>query len=182
MKIAISLSQAHRLINVGPVVLVTSAYEGQRNVMSAAWTTPLCTEPAPLVSAAINVGHYTHELITASQEFVLNIPGEDLLAAIRFCGSRHGRGRDKLAEAGLTPLPAAEVSASLIGECLGHIECRLVEAPIFGDHALFVGQVVAASAEVELFEGTWLLPPGRPRPVHHLGNRYYGALETRISP
>jgi len=181
MKNAISLSQAHRLINAGAVVLVTSAHEGRQNAMAAAWTTPLCTRP-PLVSVAINVGHYTHELITASQEFTLNIPGEDLLAAVQFCGSRSGRGRDKLAEAGLTPLPATKVAAPLIAECLGYIECQLVEAPVFGDHSLSVGEVVAAVAEAELFRGTWLLPAGRPRPIHHLGGRYYGALESRISP
>jgi len=181
MKVAIPLSQAHRLINVGPVVLVTSAHEGRRNVMAAAWTTPLCIRP-PLVSVAINVGHYTHELITASREFVLNVPGEDLLEAIQFCGSRTGRGRDKLAEAGLTPLPATRVEAPVIAECLGHMECRLVEAPVFGDHALFVGQVVAAAAEEELFRGTWLLPLGRPRPVHHLGGSRYAALEAIPSP
>jgi flavin reductase (DIM6/NTAB) family NADH-FMN oxidoreductase RutF len=181
MKKAVSLSQAHRLINVGPVVLVTSAHEGRQNVMAAAWTTPLCARP-PLVSVAIHVGHYTHELIAASKEFVLNVPGEDLLAMVQFCGSRSGRGRDKLAEAGLTLLPATEVAAPVIAECLGHIECRLVEAPVFGDHSLFVGEVVAAAAEAELFSGTWLLPSGQPRPVHHLGSRYYGALEARISP
>ena len=180
MKKAVSASQAHRLINVGPVVLVTSAHEGRQNVMAAAWTTPLCARP-PVVSVAINVGHYTHELITASREFVLNVPGEDVLAAVEFCGSGSGRGRDKLAESGLTLVHAKEVGAPVIAECLGHIECQLVEAPVFGDHSLFVGQVVAAAADAELFTGTWLLPSGQPRPVHHLGGRYYGALETRIS-
>jgi len=181
MKNAVSLSQAYRLINTGPVVLVTSAHGDRRNVMAAAWSTPLCTRP-PLVSVAINIGHYTHELITASQEFALNIPGEDLLAAVQFCGSRHGRGRDKLADAGLTPLPATKIAAPLIAQCLGHLECQLIKAPVFGDHSLFVGQVVAAAAEAELFKGTWLLPQGQPRPIHHLGGRYYGALEARISP
>ena len=181
MKRAVSLSQAHRLINAGPVVLVTSAHEGRQNVMAAAWATPLCTQP-PLVGVAIHVGHYTHELISASQEFVLNVPGEGLLAAVQFCGSRSGRDRDKLAEAGLTSLPATKVAAPVIAECLGHIECQLVEAPVFGDHSLFIGRVVAAAADAELFNRTWLLPPGRPRPIHHLGGLHYGALETRISP
>jgi flavin reductase (DIM6/NTAB) family NADH-FMN oxidoreductase RutF len=181
MKVAIPLSQAHRLINVGPVVLVTSAHGGRRNVMAAAWTTPLCTRP-PLVSVAIHVGHFTHELITASQEFALNVPGENMLAAVQFCGSRSGRGCDKLAEAGLTPCPAAEVAAPLIAECVGHIECRLVDSPVFGDHALFVGQVVAAAAEADLFRDTWLLPRSQPRPIHHLGDQHYGALEIIPSP
>jgi flavin reductase (DIM6/NTAB) family NADH-FMN oxidoreductase RutF len=128
------------------------------------------------------VGHYTHELITASKEFVLNVPGEDLLASVEFCGSGSGRGRDKLAESGLTLVPARQVGAPVIAECLGHIECRLVEAPVFGDHSLFVGQVVAAAADPELFTDSWLLLSERPRPVHHLGGRYYGALEARISP
>lgn len=180
MKKTVALNQAHRLINIGPVVLVTSAHDGRQNVMAAAWTTPLCGRP-PLVSVAINVGHYTHELITASREFVLNVPGEDVLAAVEFCGSGSGRGRDKLAESGLTLVPATEVGAPVIAECLGHIECQLVEAPVFGDHSLFVGQVVAAAADAELFTGTWLLPSGEPRPVHHLGGRFYGALEARIS-
>lgn len=33
-----SLEKAYRLLNHGPSVLVTSAHEGQRNVMAAAWS------------------------------------------------------------------------------------------------------------------------------------------------
>ncbi len=54
---------------------------------------------------------------------------------------------------GLTPIPAKKVKSSLIKECFGHIECEVVNRITCGDHTLFVGQVVSASADGEVIEG-----------------------------
>ena len=37
---AVDLPRAYRLLNHGPVVLVSSAHGGRRNVMAASWSMP----------------------------------------------------------------------------------------------------------------------------------------------
>ena len=179
MKVEIPLTQATRLINPGPVVLVTARYKDAVNVMAAAWTTPISHVP-PLVGVSISPRRFTHDLVRRSGEFVLNVPGRNLLEQVELCGSLSGRDVDKFKEAHLTPVEAKEVHAPLIEECLGHLECAVVEAIDLGDHTLFVGQVVAAWAEEEAFDGTWLLEDEEAKPLHHLGEAYFGVLEERL--
>ncbi len=179
MKVEVPLSQATRLINSGPVVLVTAKYKDKVNVMAAAWTTPISHEP-PLVGVSIAPQRFTHDLVRRSGEFVLNVPGRNLLEQVELCGSVSGRDVDKFKEAHLTPMEAKEVSAPLIEECLGHLECAVVEAFELGDHTLFVGQVVAAWAEEGTFDEVWLLEDEEAKPLHHLGGDYFGVLEERL--
>jgi len=179
MKVKVPLSRALRLINPGPVVLITSHYKDKTNVMSAAWVTPLSFNP-PLVGIAIHPARFSHDLIKRSEQFVINIPGPSLMKAVEICGSFSGKDVDKFEKAGITATDATEVEAPLIEECLGHLECVVVDAYSVGDHTLFVGQVVAASVEEEAFDETWLLEEEEGKPLHHLGGRYYSFLEKRI--
>jgi len=180
MKRDVPMSKTHRLINDGPVVLVTAAYKGRMNLMTAAWTTPISSRPK-LVGVAIHPGRFTHDLIKRSGEFALNIPGRPLAEKVRLCGSVSGENvEDKFELAGLTPVEAKHVRAPLIEECLGHLECAVVDAIELGDHTLFVGEVVAAQAEEEAFDDYWLLEDEDTKPLHHLGGNFYGVLGKRI--
>jgi flavin reductase (DIM6/NTAB) family NADH-FMN oxidoreductase RutF len=43
-------------------------------------------------------------------------------------------------------------------ECFGHLECKVVESHVMGDHTLFLGKVVATSADEEVMKGDFLDP------------------------
>jgi len=178
-KIEVPIIRAGRLINAGPVVLITSHYKDRTNVMTAAWVTPLSFRP-PLVGVAIHPTRFTHDLIKKSEQFAINVPGISLLEAVEICGTYSGKDVDKFAKAGLTPVDALEVDVPLIEECLGHIECVLVDAFTTGDHTLFVGQVVAASVVEGAFDEVWKLEEEEAKPLHHLGGSFYALLERRI--
>ena len=178
-KTSVPLSKANRLINPGPVVLVTSQYEGVFNVMAAAWTMPISHDP-PLVGVSISPDRFTHSLIEQGGEFVLNVPGVGLAEQVKFCGTHSGRNTDKFQGANLTPVEADLVSAPLVGECLGHLECKVEGSYSLGDHTLFVGRVVAVHARAGTFDQVWLLDDREARPLHHLGGVHFGALEERI--
>lgn len=168
MKI-IPVKKAHRLINTGCVVLITSAFEKDTNVMSLAWQTPLSGDPV-LIGIAVARAHFTHELILESREFAVNVPGWELLEQVKFCGKAKGRNTDKFKESKLKPVPASKIEVPLIENCLAHIECRVAESVTTGDHTLFVGEVVAASADKEKFSDHW--QPGT-KLIHHLGGTNY---------
>ncbi|MEW5762194.1 MAG: flavin reductase family protein [Bacillota bacterium] len=165
--------QAYRLLNPGFVVLLSSAHGDRQNVMTLAWHMPVSFKP-PLVAISVAPTRFTAGLIRAGGSFALNIPGRDLLPAVQYCGTVSGRDGDKFARAGLTPVPGRKVEAPLVGECLAHLECRVVQTHEAGDHLIFVGEVLAASAAEGLFDGMWRLDrAGETPPIAHLGGTNY---------
>lgn len=174
---------AVRLLAPGPLALVTTMYRDQPDVMTAGWLLPLSFEPT-LVGVAIHPGRLTHEFITKTEVFALNIPTVDLLAAVHTCGMVSGREEDKFATTGLSPTAATKIEAPLVAECVAHIECGVVDRHSFGDHDLFVGRVLAASALDEAFDGVWLVDTEAGQLLHHLGGDRYAGLGRayRVTP
>ena len=73
-----------------PIVLVTAQFEGIRNIMTAAWSTPASFEP-PLVLLCIGHSRSTHDLVLKSVEFGLNILSDEQMALANYCGNISGR-------------------------------------------------------------------------------------------
>ncbi|HUG14856.1 MAG TPA: flavin reductase family protein [Thermomicrobiales bacterium] len=174
-KLAREPRDATRLLEPGPLALVTSRFRSADNVMTAAWLMPVSLDP-PLVALAIHPGRLTHEYVSRSEFFALNIPNADLLSAAHYCGMESGRSGDKFSAAGLTPVDALELDAPLIDECVAHIECGVVGRATFGDHDLFIGAPLAVSALDEAFDDRWLVETDAGRLLHHLRADYYAAL------
>ena len=80
MRVAVPLEQAYKLLNHGPVTLVSAAHGGQANVMAASWAMPLDFAP-PRVALVVDKSAYTRELLLAAGGFVLGIPGRKLAQA-----------------------------------------------------------------------------------------------------
>src|SRR3990172_10052191 len=102
MRHAIPEQDARRLLGGGPVVLVTTAWRGNYNVMPAAFVTPLSFDP-PLVGLAVQSTRHTHDMIVHGESFALNLPSRELLHHCQYFGSLSGRDVNKLE---LTKLPA----------------------------------------------------------------------------
>lgn len=179
MKVQIPSSYALRMIVPGVVGLVTTAYRGRMNVTTVSWMAPVGREP-PLVALAIRPSALCHDLIKRSGEFVVNVPTIDVLNQVMTCGQISGNDVDKFARTGLVPAEPMVVRAPLIEQCVGHLECALVNAFQPGDHTIFVGEVAYAWAEEGVFDETWVLEEKDLKPLHHLGGNQFGVLEERI--
>ncbi|MGB9742380.1 MAG: flavin reductase family protein [candidate division WOR-3 bacterium] len=172
MKVEIPLSQANRLINSGNVVMVSCTWQDKSSIITIAWHCPVSFQP-PALAIAVGRSRFSCELIEKSGEFVVNIPDWQLLPAMLFCGTHSGRDVDKFAGAGLTRVPAQQLlKTPKIRECIGAIECRVVDRVEVGDHIMFFGEVLYAEAERGLFDnGQW--DPERAQLIYHLGgNRF----------
>jgi len=169
------------MLDPGGVVLVTTKYRDRTNVMAASWAMPVSSTP-PLVGVAIHQGHFTHDLIRHSEEFALNIPWVGIGEKAKKTGEVSGWDvDDKFVFAGLTPIDARYVEAPLVEECIGHLECALIEAFDVGNHALFVGQIVAATVEDEALDAEgWRLEEEELKPLHYVGGPFYAILEKRL--
>jgi len=156
---ALALAHVYRLLEPGPVVLVTTARKGRANVMAMSWHTMMEFEP-PLVGCVISNRDYSFAVLRATKECVIAIPTVEIAAQVVGCGNTSGRNTDKFARFGLTPLPASRVGAPLVAECYANLECRLVDARMAQKYNFFVLQVLKA----------WIDPARkRPRTIHHMG-------------
>lgn len=142
---------AYRMLHPRPVVLIVSRY-WKENVMAAAWTTPVSEEP-PLVAICIWKGGFTHNQITKSGEFTINIPTDKMLKAVLKCGKSSGRKIDKAKLAGLTYKPAKKVGCQIINECVGHMECKVKQRIDGGECWIFLAEVLASYGKRSLVEG-----------------------------
>jgi flavin reductase (DIM6/NTAB) family NADH-FMN oxidoreductase RutF len=168
-------TDARRLLNPGPVALVTTAWRAMTNVAPIAWTLPLAMEP-PLVGCAIHPHRHTADMIRFSEEFALNIPGPSLLKQTAFAGTQSGLTTNKIEAAGFDTFAGMRVDAPLIEGCLAWIECGLVDVIATGDHTLFVGRVVKVQALDEAYSETWKLDEPRYSPLCYLGGKRYAVL------
>jgi flavin reductase (DIM6/NTAB) family NADH-FMN oxidoreductase RutF len=153
---AVALEKAYRLLNHGPVTLITSAHGGARNVMAASWVMAIDFFPLRL-AAVIDLPTYTRELIDASGCFGVNLPRRALAQATYDAGQVTGRGRDKLADLGLDSFPATTMPVPLLHGCAGWLECTLIDPqPTATDPCLLVARVTAAWADADMFrDGRW---------------------------
>jgi len=135
-----------------PVVLATCGTE-KPNVITLAWVGTVCSDP-PTIGIGVRPGRYSHALIEEAGEFVINIPGEDLLEVTDRCGHVSGRDIDKFAAFDLTPEPASEVGTPLIAECPVNMECKVVQKIPLGAHDLFLGEIVAVHVDEAVLDET----------------------------
>jgi flavin reductase (DIM6/NTAB) family NADH-FMN oxidoreductase RutF len=115
-------------------------------------------------------------MIKFSEEFALNFPSRTLLNHVQYYGTASGRDLDKLEISKLPTFKARKIEAPLLEGCVAFIECGLEDALRIGDHTLFIGRVVAVTADEEAYNENWLLRDDNEKPLHYLGGQLYSFL------
>ena len=158
-KISFPLSEVYRLLESGPVVLVTTVRAGRANIMPMSWHLMMEFAP-PLVGCVISDRNYSFASLKTTKECVLNIPTVELAKTVVDCGNTSGRRTDKFKAFGLTPVAAKCVRAPLIAECYASLECKVIDQKLVAKYNFFILEVVQA----------WVTPGRKqPRTIHHQG-------------
>ena len=130
-----------------PAVMVSCAKPGQKpNIITVAWAGTICSDPV-MLSISVRKERFSHEIISETGEFVVNLTTKDLCRAADFCGVRSGRDVDKFKEMKLTPLKSSRICAPGIAESPVNIECRVVEVKELGSHDMFIARVEAVTVD-----------------------------------
>jgi flavin reductase (DIM6/NTAB) family NADH-FMN oxidoreductase RutF len=156
-----------------PVVLVSCGHGEQANIITIAWTGILCSSP-PQVGIGVRPDRHSHGLIQETGEFVINVPGEELLDEVEYCGFVSGREVNKFIDRGLTPAPGSAVQTPIITECPINIECQVSHTLSLGSHDLFVGQAVAVQFSPEVLDERGRVDNDKLRPILFTGDEYWG--------
>ncbi len=157
-----------------PAVLVSCGdKKGNINVMTAAWTGTICSDP-PMVYVSVRKERYSHHMIQETREYVINLTTEKLAWTADFCGVRSGRDLDKFKEMKLTPVQGELEYAPMIEESPVSIECRVTNVMDLGSHDMFMAEVTAVYADEQYMDekGTFHLEKAAPMVYSH--GQYYG--------
>jgi len=165
------VEKVRRFLEPGPVVLVSSAHKGERDIMTMGWHMILMDEPS-LVGCFIWDQNYSRELVRKSKECVINVPTVDLAETVVRIGNSHGPDPDKFEEFGLTAAPAAEVGAPLVAECYANFECKLTDTSLIRRYSLFVFEVVKAHVATS---------PRYPTTIHYRGDGVFMVSGRNVS-
>ena len=134
------------LLAPAPPALVSCGTMEEHNVLTAAWTGIVNSEP-PMTYVSIRPQRHSHSIIQENGEFVINLPTEAIVKATDLCGVKSGRDVDKFALAGLTAEPSNLVAAPGIAECPISLECKVREVTSLGSHDMFLADIVAVDVD-----------------------------------
>jgi flavin reductase (DIM6/NTAB) family NADH-FMN oxidoreductase RutF len=158
-------------------VALVGARAGKRvNFMSCAWHTALSFDP-PLFGVLVSRKRLTHEVISDAREFTVNFLGFDRIKLSAQMGRKSGRDLDKVKEFGIRLRPAKVLKSPLVEDAYAAFECRLAEIRPYGDHDLFVGEVLAVHHDAHAFNSEEILNPMKIRPLLYLGSDFYITID-----
>lgn len=134
-----------------PPALITSGDMEHHNVMTAAWTGIICSEPV-ITYVSLRPSRYTHELVSKNMEFVINLPTWKEAEAVDTVGVKSGRDLDKFQLTGLVAEASTHVKAPQIKQCPVSMECKVLEVRSFGTHDMFLAEVVAVNVDEQFID------------------------------
>jgi flavin reductase (DIM6/NTAB) family NADH-FMN oxidoreductase RutF len=128
------------------IYVLTVRDGARRHGMSSSWVTQVSGDP-PLLMAAVDQRHHTHEVLARTGRFTLNVVGERGTALEDYFYSAASRRPDNLDSIACEDSPGG---LPYLREAMASLECRVCARHAAGDHTLFVAEVthaVARSAE-----------------------------------
>ncbi len=153
------LSKVYRLLEPGPVVLLTTSRAGRANVMTMSWHMMVEFEP-PTIACVVSRADYSHAALRATKECVIAVPSVELAAKVVEVGNCSGGDVDKFAAFQLTPIAGKHVAAPLLAECFANVECRVIDTRLTNKFDIFVLEALKA----------WIDPAREnAKTIHHRG-------------
>lgn len=166
-----AVDQVRRFLEPGPVVLLSSRWGEQTDIMTMGWHTVMEFSPS-LVGCVISSANHSHALVRQSRECVINLPTTKLTDVVAKIGNSSGAEIDKFLEFGLTAERAHVVGAPMIGECHASFECRLYDDALVERYDFFVFEVVKAHVARS---------PRHPQTLHYTGDGVFMLAGKTIS-
>lgn len=130
-----------------PAVMVSCQRPGEKpNIITVAWAGTVCSSPA-MLSVSVRKERFSHDILTETGEFVVNLVTKKLAFATDYCGVRSGRDVDKYKEMGLTPQTSLHVAPPGIMESPVNLECKVKQVIPLGSHDMFLAEVVGVTVD-----------------------------------
>lgn len=165
------VSNVRRFIEPGPVILVSSCYKDETNIMTMGWHMIMEFVPS-LIGCYIWTENHSFNMIKKSKECVINIPTVGIAETVVGIGNCSGSDVNKFEKFNLTAIEGKKVKAPLIKECFANFECKLVDTSLINKYSLFVFEVVKAHVAIS---------PKFPETLHYRGDGLFMMAGPTVS-
>lgn len=162
------------------VAIVVVQGKEKVNAMAAAWHTPISFKPA-LYGVSIAPKRFTHNIILETKDFSLNFFSHEQISLIHKLGHTSGSKTDKFIKFNIETEPAARIKSPIIKSAFAAYECRLHDYRTYGDHTIFVGEIVAVHYEESAFQNGELIRYEKIRPALYIGDDNYITIDARTA-
>ncbi len=160
-----------------PVVMVScGSMDGEKNIITVAWTGTINSDPA-MTYISLRPSRHSYDIIKQSKEFVINLVTKKLTYACDYCGVKSGKEIDKFKEMHLTAVKGAKVSAPIIYESPINIECHVKDIIPLGTHDMFLGEVVNVSVSDTYLDKNGKFHFNKTNPICYSHGCYYALGE-----
>lgn len=163
----------HKLLVPRPTVLVTTmSKRGKADVAPFSFVGPISFDP-PLLMISVGPKKHSYWNITFKEEFVVNIPSEDMLDKIWTAGEPWDEETSKIERAGFETKESNLVGPPLLTECPVSMECIVKDAKKTGDHILIIGEVKKIHVDEDKIDDEGNLKVDIVRPPLHLSGKKF---------
>jgi len=157
--------------------IITSRVGDRDNAMAAAWHTAISRTPA-FYGISISPKRFTHDLISESGEFVVNFMPFAQGRTVALVAGCSGYNVAKIETFNIPTKQGSEVGAPVLTDAFASYECRVVGKHQYGDHDLFVGQVLVVHYDPAQFLTDGRLDLEQVQPIVYLGRDWYASTGT----
>ncbi len=161
-----------------PPVMVSCGSHEHANIVTVAWTGIVNTHPA-MTYISLRPSRYSHEIISQTKEFAINLTPASLVRTADYCGMYTGKKVDKFEKCHLDKEQAQIISAPLIAQAPLCLECRVTQVIPLGSHDMFLAQIVSVSVDESLLDAQGKLHLNRAGLAAFAHGEYF-ALGERI--
>ncbi len=177
----VPLPWAYRLLNHGPLVLLSTTDGERANVSTVAWARP-CRKDPPQFCLTVGTSHRTYKNLARTGHVGINIPTADLADLVLYCGRNSGHNVDKVALRKIAMRPGAELrNLPLVEACAAWMECRVLpESLATGTSELRV-EAVAAACRTGVLSPVFSWNVEAFPTLHHLGGTRFMVGERMMT-
>eukprot|EP00764_Aduncisulcus_paluster_P001960 gnl/Carplike_NY0171/1284_a1742_1285.p1 GENE.gnl/Carplike_NY0171/1284_a1742_1285~~gnl/Carplike_NY0171/1284_a1742_1285.p1 ORF type:complete len:175 (-),score=45.82 gnl/Carplike_NY0171/1284_a1742_1285:179-703(-) len=130
-------------MNVGLSVAVVTWEHGEvQGGLTAGWYSFVSARP-PIIQVAISPKRESFKAIQESKKFSICTLSSDQKEIGQAFACGHSSKTNKFEKAGVTPF-IGKYGLPLVPECTSAMECKLIGVHEYGDHSIFVGEVIHA--------------------------------------
>lgn len=160
------------------IVVVGVSLKSKINFMPVAWSTPISYRPF-LYGVSIGVDRSTHEMLSNTDYFSINFLSYKYLEFVRALGRSRGKDIDKVTEFNIDFYPGGKTGAPIMQLAYCTFECEKKDKQLYGDHTLFVGEVVSIGIDNKAMRKDGLLNIDEITPLLYLGVDSFVTLDKK---
>ncbi|MGI6486289.1 MAG: flavin reductase family protein [Thermoanaerobacterales bacterium] len=155
-----------------PIICTTKNEDGSDHAAPFSWINPVSMNPPRVGLALLNSPQKQHTLenIERTGEFVVNMPDLSMCDKLVECSFSRKFGENKFDRSGFIRLPSLVVEPPGIKECRAHLECKMINKLVTGDHTLIIADVVCARYDTEAYSQGMLINIKEFTPTIHVQN------------